>query len=323
MHKVTVPGRWLWGLSGLVTAGALAIPGIHLITFASVSQSVQPQPTMTRTVTVPQPVTSLTVQSYGMPVRVTAAAVRRVQVTETIEYDPQEGPPAVTQSVSGGRLTLADPACSTSDCGVAFSVIVPRDVFVTVVTEGAPMIVSGTAGANLDSGGAPVQATAIHGPLTVNTEGDSLVLNGLTGPLDAGTGGGELWAQDVDAGTATVITGGGDARIAFAAPIDTLIVSTDGGAATLAVPGGPYALTTDSDGGPEMVGIPVSSTARHSITVTSGGGPLVIEPRAARLPVLPESISPPEMAPLPDSAPMPEKPPLPGKAPPPESASQP
>jgi hypothetical protein len=293
MRQVTIRGRWLWGLSGLATAAAIAIPGAQLITFASDTQGPQPQPTVTRTVTVPQPVTSLNVQSYGMPVRVTAAPVRRVKVIEMIEYDAQQGPPAVTQSVSGGRLTLADPACNDSDCGVAFTVTVPRDVSVTVLTEGGPVTVSGTARTNLDSGGGPVQARAIHGPLTVSTGGDSLVLNGLTGSLDADTGGGLLWAQNVDAPTTTVITGGGDARIGFTAPVDSVIVSTDGGTATMAVPGGPYALTADSNGGDQSVGIPTSPTARRSITVTSGGGPLVIVPSVNRLNASPDEPPPP------------------------------
>jgi hypothetical protein len=232
-----------------------------------------------------------------MPVQVTAAPVRHVRVIETITYDPQAGPPAVTQSVSDGRLILADPACNESDCGVAFSVTVPPDVAVTVATEGGPVLVSGTAKTNLDSGGGPVQATRIHGPLTVSTEDGTLVLNGLTGPLDADTAGGELWARNVDAATATVITGGGDARLEFTAPVDTVIVSTDGGAATMAVPGGPYALTTDSNGAPETVRIATRATARHSITVTSGGGPLVIEPGADRLPVSPDLPPPPPPAP--------------------------
>ena len=71
------------------------------------------------------------------------------------------------------------------------------------------MTVSGTAGANLDSGGGPVSATRIGGPLTVSTEGGPLLLDGLTGPLYADTGGGPLIARDVAAATATVITGGG------------------------------------------------------------------------------------------------------------------
>ena len=54
----------------------------------------------------PQPVTSLVVQSYGGQVQVTSGQVNRVQVTETIAYDQgTDSPPAVTQSVSGGRLS--------------------------------------------------------------------------------------------------------------------------------------------------------------------------------------------------------------------------
>jgi hypothetical protein len=42
------------------------------------------------------------------------------------------------------------------------------------------------------------------------------------------------------------------------------------------VPGGPYALTVDSDGGPQSIGIAARPAAERSITVMSGGGPLVI-----------------------------------------------
>ena len=171
-----------------------------------------------------QPVTSLTVQSYGAPVEIKAGPVRRVQITETMAYDAQVGPvsvsaqpakggpsrvsaqpergrpqpasaqpverpareraqapggpisgqPAVVQSVSGGRLSLGDPACAQSDCSVSFAVIVPSDVTATVTTAGGPVTISGIAGATLDSGGGPVSATEIGGPLTVITGGGSL-----------------------------------------------------------------------------------------------------------------------------------------------------
>ncbi len=185
---------------------------------------------------------------------------------------------------------------------VAFTVTVPRDVSVTVLTEGGPVTVSGTARTNLESGGAPVQARAIHGPLTVSTGGGSLVLKGLTGPLDADTGGGPLWAQDVDAPTTTVITGGGDARVVFTATRRLGRRQHRRRPATMAVPGGPYALTADSNGGDQSVGIPVSPAARHSITVTSGGGPLVIVPSANRLNAPPDE-PPPPPPPLPFSGP--------------------
>ena len=332
MRAVATPGRWIWGLSGLITTAVLVVPGIRLITSAGQAENAQPQSTATQTVTVPQPVTSLTVQSYGAPVEVTAGPVRHVRITETLMYDSQTGPvsvsavptraqpasggplsaspagaqpasggplsaspagaqpasggplsgaPAVEQSVSDGRLSLADPACEGSDCSVSFAVIVPPGVTATVATEGGPITVSGIAGANLDSGGGPVSATNISGPLTVITGGGPLALDGLAGPLSADTGGGPLGARDVASQTATVSTGGGDASVAFSAAPDSVTVSTDGGAARLVVPGGPYKLNATSDGGgPQSVGIATDPAAHRSITVISGGGSLEIEPAA-------------------------------------------
>ncbi len=302
MRAVGVPGRWIWGVSGLVTAAAIAIPGTGLITrIGTPWHHVQPQSVATRTVTVSQPVTSVTVESNGAPVGIAAGAVRHVQVAEVISYDalpgnqsavPQPAPgsgasagnpaglPAVTDSVSGGHLTLADPACENTDCSVSFTVITPPGVTVTVASQGGPVNLTGIAGGSVDSGGGPVSATRIGGPLTVTTDGGSLVLNGLTGMLRADTSGGPVAAQGVAAPTVTVSTGGGDARIVFAAAPDTVSVSTDGGPATLLVPGGPYALTADSDGGPQMVGIATDPSAGRLLTVTSGGGPLRIVPPA-------------------------------------------
>ena len=68
MRAVATRGRWIWGLSGLVTTATLVVSGTLLITSAGQAEHAQPQGTATRTVTVPQPVTSLTVQSCGDPV---------------------------------------------------------------------------------------------------------------------------------------------------------------------------------------------------------------------------------------------------------------
>ena len=138
MRAVARPGpgrrgsaRWVWGLSGLVTAAVLGVPLAHLITGVGDPQNAyaRPQHVVTRTETVPQPVTSLVVESYGGQVQVAAGPVSRVQVTETIMYDSGNTPPAVMQSVSGGRLVL-QPACANSDCTVDFSVTVPPGVTV-------------------------------------------------------------------------------------------------------------------------------------------------------------------------------------------------
>jgi hypothetical protein len=273
-------GRWVWGLSGLVTAAVLGVPLAHLITGVGDPQNAyaRPQHVVTRTETMAQPVTSLVVLSYGGQVQVASGPVSRVQVTETIMYDQQARLPSVTQSVSGGRLALSSRACASADCGVDFRVTVPPGVTVTVSTGGGQVTVSGVAGANLDSSGGPVRATLIGGPLTVNTGGGSLILRGLSGPLRAGTEGGTLIAQGIAAATATITTSGGPAAVAFAAAPENVSVSTDGGPVVLAVPGGPYAVTADSGGGPESLGIATDPAARPALTVSSGGGPLRIEP---------------------------------------------
>jgi hypothetical protein len=284
MRPVTRAGRWAWALCGLASAAALAVPGTRLI----VSAGIHPPPAktrtlrqvpqqavvrvQTRTLTVPQPVTSLNVQAYAGQIQVTAAPVTHVQVTETIAYHLK--PPAVVQSVSDGRLFLADPACANDSCSVSFAVQVPLGVSVTA--DGGALFISGTSGANLDSGGAPVSATNIHGPLTVSTHGGPLQINGLTGPLHADTSGGPVIATRVSAATATVSTGSGPAQIMFSAAPESVTVSTRGGLAELIVPGGPYALTTNSDGAPQTIAIATSSAARRAITVTTGGGRLLI-----------------------------------------------
>ncbi len=323
-------GRWFWGLSGVVTIAALGIPGARLITAAG-SPGGGPVPVTavpSRPVTITQPITSVRVESYGAQIRVTAGPVQGARVMESVTFSPPDaGPPAVTATVSGGRLTLAAPACAVSDCSVGFTVRVPADATVTATSDGGAITVSGLAGANLDSGGGPVRATRIHGPLTVSSGGGPLIADGLAGPLHADTGGGPLLAQRVTAPTATVSTeggdadmeftaapgtvsvnsGGGGAQIGFTAPPRAVTVSTDGGLALLIVPSGPYAVTADSGGGPEAIGIATDPAARRSLAVTSGGGPLQIEPSSGPMPV-------PPVAPVPGVPPAPRVPPQPVSA---------
>jgi hypothetical protein len=208
-------------------------------------------------------------------------------------------------------------------------------VTLSAASGGAPLRVFGVAGAVLDSGGGPVQAGQITGPLTVTSEGGAVLLGGMasapdmpakpiapsapgkpgasqvsasqvsvspvkiskpvpgrgltagpggpgvTGTLTVDTGGGPLEAEGVSSPDATVTTAGGQARIDFSTAPDKVTVSTGGGPALLSVPGGPYALTASSGSGPQQVGIPVDPSASRALTVTSDGGPLIIEPIGA------------------------------------------
>jgi hypothetical protein len=285
MRAVTAQGRpvnrWAWGVSGLVAAAALAIPGTYLITMAAVpGQFARPTVVTVRTVTVAQPVTSLTVGDFGGQVRVSAGPVSRVQITERLSYDQGSNPPAVAESAAGGHLILRDPACGNSDCEVDFTVTVPSSVSVTVSTQGGPAFVLGVARATVDSAGGPVGAADISGPLTVSTGGGPLTISGAAGPLRADTEGGTLAARGITAATASIDTGGGPARVAFSAAPEAVTVGTDGGPVTVRVPDGPYALTADSDGGPEIIQIATDPAARRSLRIASGGGPLRVEPAA-------------------------------------------
>ena len=100
-------------------------------------------------------------------------------------------------------------------------------------------------------------------------------MNGLTGDLQADTGGGPFSGESVAAAKASVITeggavgltlstapayvfvgtGGGPATLTFDGAPTTVTVNTEGGSATLNVPGGPYSVAADSDGGSQTVDV--------------------------------------------------------------------
>lgn len=276
-----VRGGWLWGVSGVVTAALITVPVALLFGRAGMTGDgavlgVAPGRAAThRTFTVPQPVRALTVDSHGAVVRITAGAVSRVRVSETIPAG-EPGTPQVTDSVSGGRLTLANPACASSGCAANFTITVPAGVTADVSSQAGPVIVSGLAGASIESGGGPVLAKGIRGPLTVSTDGGPLTVNGLAGTLNADTGNGIAIAQDVSAASAGISTEGGPVMLSFTTPPRSVIVRTGGGTARISVPGGPYALAADSGGGPEAVEVATDPSAARSLTVITQGGPLFI-----------------------------------------------
>ena len=109
-------GRWIWAVSGVVTAVALGVPGAHLILNAgtpTVQENMSVAPT--RTITITQPVTSLNVQSYGAPIQVVTGSGPDVTVSESVAFSGDTSP-GVTAQVTGGQLILAAPVCAQSAC---------------------------------------------------------------------------------------------------------------------------------------------------------------------------------------------------------------
>jgi hypothetical protein len=301
MHSITSPGRIVWTASGVATALALAT----VITWAVVTAGKTQHwagwspgaPVLTRTVTVSQPFTSLSVESYGAPIRVTGGAVRQATVTEGISYDQNPsgpyavtagGPPVVTAQVSSGRLTLAAPSCASGDnCAVAFTVSVPTGTTVTAAGDGGAVSVTDTGGAYLDSGGGTVDATGIAGPLTVNAGGGNVTVSGIAGQLTVSAGGGSITASH--ALTASLDSGGGPVTVSeITGPLK---VSAEGGGITashtatanLDSGGGP--VTANAIGGPLTVGTEGGQLQLTGLTgafnADTGGGPLTAQDVAA------------------------------------------
>jgi hypothetical protein len=237
-------GRWFWRLSGILVVAACT----SLLSFATIragtdhrygfAQSALP----TRTVVVPQTITSLNVTSYGAPIEVTQEPRSETTVTEAISFDPKMGPPAVTATVSGGALTLAAPACSDTNCSVGFAVTVPAGVTVNAFSGGAPVAVAGVAAASIDSGGGTVTATGVTGLLTVTADGGGINVNG--------------------AGSASLDSGGGTVSVSDVPGL--LNVSAEGGEIDAH---GTGAATLDSGSGPVN-----ASAAEGMVTVNSAGG---------------------------------------------------
>ena len=259
MRTVATPGQWIWRASGLITAAVLVFVGAHLITRAGQPEQAQPQSHRGPDGDGATAVTSLPCKataprsSHGRDrppgrdhrnvyLRPPGRAGRRERGAHPGAVGGRRPPaspagapsaPAglrrcapVAQSMSGGHLSLADPACDNSGCSVSFAMTVPPDVTATVTTDGGPAEPSAFAGLPGNPGWS-AERHPYRRLLTVITDGGSLQLDGLACPLNADTGGGPLIAQGITSATATVTTDGGNARLAFAAAPDTVTVSTE------------------------------------------------------------------------------------------------
>lgn len=236
-------GRWIWAASGVITAVVIAIPVMLALARAGMTGGpvhAYPGAQTSRVFTVPDAVTAVTVDSFGGPVRITAGPVSRVEVTERISYDGSGGPPAVRNSVSRGRLILADPACGGgSDCSVAFTLTVPPGVSaLRADTRGGPLTAQGISAATVDvtTDDGPAQLGFAAAPRTV----------------DVSTGGGlaQIWLPGGPYALAAD-SGGGP---------ETVQIATDPSAPrslTVTSAGGPLLVTPAGAGGPVQAAVPV------------------------------------------------------------------
>jgi hypothetical protein len=277
-------GRWIWTVSGLATVALLAWPVLTLISRAGDGGGgdlINASPVMMTTVTVTQPVTSLSVESYGAPIQVTAGPVHHITVTEAISYPNPGQAPTVTAAVSDRELTLAAPACADTGCSVGFTVTVPAGVAVTAESEDGGIAVTGVAGANLNSGGGPVQASHIDGPLSVSSEDGGITVSDVSDPggVNLDSGGGPVQASHIDGPLTVASEDGGITVSDVTAPAVNL--DSGGGPIQVGRMHGPLTLTSE-DGGVTVNGL------TGDLNADTGGGSFAGSLAAGRASVLTE-----------------------------------
>jgi hypothetical protein len=159
-----------------------------------------------------------------------------VHVTETLHWRGDR--PKDGHAVNGDRLTL-DYRCRS--CAVDYKVEIPRGLEV-----------------KLDSGSG------------------TFTLRGLTGPVAASTGSGDIDAQGLTGKRVTAGTGSGEVKLRFAAAPDLVKVETGAGDGLVWVPRGAYNVTTQTGAGNRTVEVTQDPSSQRTIVVKTGAGDAVV-----------------------------------------------
>ncbi|MFI8104333.1 DUF4097 family beta strand repeat-containing protein [Streptomyces sp. NPDC086023] len=196
--------------------------------------------TATRSYTVADKVTALSVESPGGDIEVTGGSGSVVKVTETVTYSGKR--PRTGQTVSGGELSLnAGPDCGPeddSDCVISYKVEVPS--------------------------GLSVKLVGFAGDITVRK---------LTGDVEARTTGGSVHAEGLAGTKLLAKVSGGDVSATFASAPKSVEAGTDGGDVTVKVPNSAaYAVDASAIGGSEKVDVRTDPASGNRIKVSTTGG---------------------------------------------------
>lgn len=224
--------------SCLVAAGTVALSGALL---TGCQGGVSNQGTDTRSFTVSDKVTALSIEAPGGDIEVIGDSGGTVRVTETITYAGDK--PKTGREVSGGKLSLsAGSDCGPiedSDCDVTYHVKVPR----TLVS---------------------VRLVELGGSITVKN---------LDGTVDARTTGGSLHASELAGRSLVARVSGGDMTGSFTEVPDKVDVDTNGGDVTVTVPGtASYAVDAQSTGGKKNVSVNTDPGSARTIKLRVVGG---------------------------------------------------
>jgi len=192
-------------------------------------------------------VDSLEIDASGGDISVDSGGSGGVQVTETYHYNSTT--PTTSHNLSGGKLTLqvttdCRDSVGASQCSVDYNVVVPAGVTAT----------------------------------TLNSDGGSISITGLSGNVQTQSNGGTVTGDVLQASQFTANTNGGSISVAFQNSPASVNVSSNGGPTTLKVPNGDYDVSASTFGGPKDIQVGTSSGAQDQIVAHTMGGSLTVEP---------------------------------------------
>lgn len=207
---------------------------------------------VTQKYTVTAPVSRLIVNGTAGSVAVAGGPGSDVSVTAKIYYHASR--PTVSDTVSGRTLTLGYSGCA--DCGVAFTVTVPRAAGVTVSEQTGRVTVANLAG-----------------NVSVNDDTGMVTVGSLTGDVSVQVGSGSIGGTGLSAARASFRDSLGTIDVAFTAPPSQLTAVTGTGMVSVQVPSGTtYQVNASSQLGSVDDSVPQSPAATHVITASTGIG---------------------------------------------------
>lgn len=186
-------------------------------------------------------VTGVTVDSGGGDIDVVAGDGNAVSVTENLKYKSGHKPDT-EHFVRDGNLHLkvttdCGSSLGSADCTVNYRVEVPRSVAVSLHTGGG----------------------AVH-------------LDGVSGGVDATTGGGEVKAEDIAAPHLSASSGGGSINLTWSKAPDDVDVNAKGGNVTLHVPDSGYQVNASTTMGSKKVEVKTDPSSERHIKARTFAG---------------------------------------------------
>ena len=192
--------------------------------------------------TVTAPVTTLVIGGGASSITVIGSARDTIFVSQLPAYT--KTPPTMSHRVSGTTLTLSYGCKAQLVCGVAYNILVPRGIAVTV-----------------------------------STRAGAVTLTALSGTVTARTYAGLITASDLRSPVAELTSDAGGIVATFSVAPASVHASTNVGSIAITVPGGvAYDVNTHTYVGSSTVTVEKNAASPHAITANSDLGSITISP---------------------------------------------